>query len=119
MTTEQPSILDVMAGSMADMRPRGRPELHVAESVWRFLLDRYVPLIPRAATSRLMDMPVVIDDDLTGGQWQVRVNGEVTSSGDMAPAPEGMTVLYSPIAGWIAIRSDLMEQAAMVSWVAR
>jgi hypothetical protein len=109
MTTE-PTILDIVASFMADIPTRVRPELHVAEPVWRFLLDRYVPLIPRGATSRLMEMPVVIDDDLTGGQWQIRENGEVSSSGDMAPAPEGMTVSYSPISGWIAIRSDLLQE---------
>lgn len=112
MTTE-PSILDVIERFMTDNRDLPAPvrrDLHVAEPVWRFLLDRYMSLIPREASSRLMEMPVVIDDDLTGGQWQIREDGEIASSGDMAPAPEGMTVSYSKYSGWIAIDSTILAE---------
>lgn len=109
MTTEL-TILDVIADLMKDLPAPARRELHVAEPVWRFLRDRYVPIIRPEAAARLMEMPVLVSDDLTGGQWQIRENGEVTSSGDMAPAPEGMTVAYSPQFGWFAVASHLAEE---------
>lgn len=120
MTTDQPSILGVMAGFLAGLPKPISRELRVAEPVWLFLRETYAKAIKPELATTMMGLPIVIDDDLTGGQWQHREGGEVTSSGDMAPAPEGMTVMYSPITGWIAIRSDLMEQAVTVNyWVAR
>lgn len=105
MTT---SILDVIAGFMADLPEPVSRELHVAEPVWRFLRDNYAPVIRPEAATAMMGLPVVIGDDLTGGQWQIRENGQVTSSGDMAPAPEGMTVHYLPHAGWIAVAPHVL-----------
>lgn len=101
------SVIDVMAEFLAGHPPLPRRELHVAEPVWRFLRDRYASAVRPEAAARMLDLPVVIDGDLTGGQWQIREDGEVTSSGDMAPAPEGMAVHYAGHAGWIAVRADL------------
>jgi hypothetical protein len=105
--TDQPSILDVMAEFLAAVPEFKRRELHVAEPVWRFLRNTYAKVIPPEAATAMMGLPIVVDDGLTGGQWQIREDGEITSSGDMAPAPEGMVVFYSPPMGWLAIRKDL------------
>lgn len=104
---DQPDIFSVVAEFMTAVFESKRRELHVAEPVWRFLRDTYAATVRPEAAQALMGMPVVIDDDLTGGMWQIREDGQVTSSGDMAPAPEGTTVMYSPHAGWLAIRTDL------------
>jgi hypothetical protein len=113
---EQPSILDVMAGLLADFPEPVSRELHVAEPVWRFLRNTYArntyaKVIPPEAVTAMMGLPVVVDDALTGGQWQIHENGQVTSSGDMAPAPDGMVVVYSPHAGWLAIAKNLAHDA--------
>lgn len=112
MSGEQRSITEVITRMLADFPIPPAQELHVAEPVSRFLRDRYAKSIDPKPAAALLATPIVVDDDLTGGQWQLREDGETVSSGDMAPAPEGMTVIYSPITGWIAIDSDLMEQAA-------
>lgn len=106
----QSSILDVMADLLADFPAPVRRELHVAEPVWRFLRESYAKVSQPVMTQLPVGLPVVIDGDLGGGQWQIHENGEVASFGDMAPAPEGVEVSYSPITGWIAVRSDLMDE---------
>lgn len=107
--TEQPSILEAMERLfMAAPAPTSQA-LHVSEHVWRFLRETYAKVIRPEAVQVMMGLPIVVDDDLTGGQWQIRENGQITKAADMAPAPEGMTVSYSPISGWIAIRTDLIE----------
>lgn len=106
MTTER-SIIDVMAGFFAEQDMPVRRELHVAEPVWRYLRQTYAKAIPPEAATVMAGLPIIDSHTLTGGQWQIIENGAVTSSGDMAPAPEGMTVFYSPTTGWIAIRTDL------------
>lgn len=112
MSDEPRTISAVLADLMANLPKPVSRELRVAEPVWRFMRDTYTKAINPDAATALWATPVVIDDDLTGGQWQLRENGETVASGDMAPAPDGMTVTYSPYSGWIAIRSDLMEPAA-------
>lgn len=110
--TGQPSILKVMESFfMAAPEPADR-RLHVSEHVWRYLRETYTKVIRPEAITVMMGLPIVVDDNLTGGQWQLRENGEVTSTWDMAPAPEGMTVFYTPHSGWLAIRTDLTEEAA-------
>ncbi len=104
---DQPSILDVMAEFLAAVPELKRRELHVAEPVWRFLRNTYAQAIPQAAAQAMLELPIVVDDDLSGGQWQIREDGQVTSAGDMAPAPEGMVVFYAPPMGWLGIREDL------------
>lgn len=108
MTSER-SIIDVMADFFATQDEPVTRRLHVSEHVWRFLRDTYAKVIPTEAVTVMMGLPIVVDDDLAGGQWQIRESGEIVSSGDMAPAPEGMTVSYSPMTGWIAVSTDLME----------
>ncbi len=107
--TGQPTILEVMADLMADLPAPVRRELHVSAHVRLFLRKTYAKAIGPEALTAMLALPIVVDGDLTGGQWQIREDGEVTSSGDMAPPPEGMTVLYSPYSGWVAVRNDLME----------
>jgi len=107
--TAQPSIFDVMADVLSAIPEPVRRELHVAEPVWRFLRDTYAQAVRPEAASAMTDMPIVVDDALSGGQWQIRENGQVVKSGDMAPAPDGMVVTYFPQAGWVAIRQDLVE----------
>jgi len=110
------SITDVVADLLADLPTPARRELHVAEDVWRFLRDRYIPVVRPETAAALLDAQVVVDDDLIGGQWQLREDGVVVSSGDMAPAPEGKRVFYSPTGGWMAVRADLMEFPLVASW---
>jgi hypothetical protein len=116
--TEQRSILDVMADLLANVPEPVARKLHLSEHGWRFLRHTYAKVIPPEAAAVMLTLPIVIDDDLTGGQWQIRENGEVTSDGDMAPPPEGMTVFYTPHSGWLAIRKDLAQMPASVSWTA-
>ena len=107
----EPTILDVMAGLLADLPAPVRRELHVAEPVWRFLRHTYAKATSPAPFDAMAASPIVVDDDLTGGQWQIRENGEVVKSGDMAPIPEGMpegtVVMYSPTTGWVAIDTNI------------
>lgn len=84
--------------------------LHVSEPVWRFWLGMYAKASRPGVPPSLADVPVVVDGKLTGSQWQLFKDGEVAQSGDMAPAPEGMTVYWSPHAGWIAIAPDLVTE---------
>lgn len=73
--------------------------------MWRYFKDTLAQASDTRITflgASLADIPVVIDSDLTGGQWQIREDGEVTASGDIAPPPEGMLVGYAPPVGWYA-----------------
>lgn len=108
-TTDQPGILAVMADFMATIPHPVKRELHVAKPVWSFLRDTYAKVIRPETVSAMMDLPIIVDDTLAGGQWQIHEDGQVTTSGDMAPAPEGMTVFYSPEMGWWAFNTDLIE----------
>lgn len=114
--TDKPSIIDVMAGFFATAGEPVTRRLHVSEHVWRFLRNTYAKVIPAEAQTVMMGLPIIVDDDLTGGQWQIRENDQITKAGDMAPPPEGMTVFYSPHAGWLAIRKDLARVPAGFSW---
>jgi hypothetical protein len=114
--TAQPSILDVMADLMADLPVPVRRELHVSDHVWRFLRETYATVIRPEAVLAMLALPIIVDASLTGGQWQIRENGEVTSSGDMAPPPDGMLVFYTPRSGWVALRKDLAPIPAGFTW---
>lgn len=115
----EPSILDVMADFLAAMPTPVRRELHVAEQVWRFLRNTYAKAIRPEAAEAMMGLPIVVDDDLDGGQWQIHEDGQVTSSGDMAPAPEGAVVTYSPVSGWLAINKNAITGPVSVEWILR
>jgi hypothetical protein len=114
--TGQPSIIDVMADLMVTIPKPVDRKVHVSEHVRAFLRHAHARDTRPGAATVMLGLPIVVDDDLTGGQWQIRENGEVTSSGDMAPAREGMTVSYSPMTGWIAIRTDLTESMLATTW---
>lgn len=118
--TTKPTILDVMSGLLGRPAHTGSAELRVSEHVWCFLRKTYATVIRPDAVTAMLASPIVVDPALTGGQWQILEDGEVTKAGDMAPAPDGMAVLYSPEAGWLAIRADLMAEAAgIVEWRSR
>jgi hypothetical protein len=111
--TKQPTILDVMADFLAALPTPVRRELHVAEPVWRFLRDTYAKAIRPDYAAAMMGLPIVVDDDLTGGQWKLHEDGQVTKSGDMAPAPEGMVVMYDQYADWLAINKTLAAEVGI------
>lgn len=109
MTADQRTITSVVTDLLSAVPAVPARVLHVAEPLSRFLYDAYAKSIQPAAAEALLGLPIVVDADLTGGQWQLREDGEVHTAGDMAPAPEGMTVSCSPLTGWIAIETDLLE----------
>lgn len=113
------TIIDVMAEFFTAHPDHGPRSLHVAEPVWRFLRDRFATAIPREAAAAMLDLPVVVDDDLAGGRWEIRNGAEVVSSGDMAPAPEGMTAHYSPHVGWFAVSPEAADPLAFPRWTSR
>ncbi len=113
------SILDVMAEFFAAHPALPARALPVADPAWRFLRDSYAKVIRPEAARVMLDLPVHVSEELSGGQWQIREDGEVVESGDIAPAPEGMTVTYSPYAGWFAVRTDLAEMPVSARWEAR
>lgn len=84
-----------------------RAQARVSESVWRYLRDTCAEASTSPWVGGLLDVPLVADDNLTGGQWQIWEDGELTASGDIAPAPEGMHVGYAPLVGWYAYDSDI------------
>ncbi|MEU4558556.1 hypothetical protein AB0F72_09200 [Actinoplanes sp. NPDC023936] len=108
--TEQRSILNVVSDLLAGLPDSVRRELHVSEQVHRFLRDTYAKAVDPKHAATMGAMPIVVDGDLSGGQWQLRENGETVQAGDMAPAPDGMEVIYSPHAGWVAVNSELLNQ---------
>jgi hypothetical protein len=116
MTTDHRSVTDAIAALLVNLPNAPARQLHVAEPVWRFLRDTYVKAMRPETAQAVMGLPIVVDDDLTGGQWQLREDGEVATAGDMAPGPDGMQVSYVPRVGWIAIRADLTEFAPVASW---
>ena len=82
---------------------------HVAAPMWRYLRSTCAE-VSELRTS-LTDVPVVLDNSLTGGQWEIHEGGEVVESGDIAPAPEGMAVDYHPTVGWFAYSPSLITGA--------
>lgn len=78
-------------------------KIHVSEHVHRFLTETYTKALSPAYTAKLDGIDIVVEPDLTGGQWQIRENGEVATSGDMAPALNDETVSYHPIFGWTGV----------------
>ncbi len=114
--TDQPNILDVMARFLDAMPEPVDRKVHVSEHAWRYLREKHAKTVRPEVITTMFGLPIVVDADLSGGQWQLRENGEVTKSGDMAPAPEGMNVFYSPLSGWLAIREDLAPVPAGFSW---
>jgi hypothetical protein len=111
--TEQPTISEVIADFLAAMPAPVRRELHVAEPVSRFLRDTYAKATSPGHAAAMTGLPIVVDDALTGGQWQLLEDGQVTKSGDMAPAPEGMVVVYDRHAGWVAMDKTLASEVGI------
>lgn len=107
MTAER-SITDVLAGLRARHFVTPRRELHVSEHVGRFLRETYASAIDYDHRAALMGSPITVQNVLEGGQWRIYENEVLVAEGDMAPAPEGMRVIYSPISGWLAVRRDLV-----------
>lgn len=84
-------------------------QLRVADPLWRYLRDNSAKVLRfDGADPSWLGVPVVFDVDLTGGQWQLRESdGGPETSGDMAPAPEGMVADYSEVFGWYARPADI------------
>jgi hypothetical protein len=78
--------------------------LHVAADLWEYLRDKYGATDNHPAIAGLPGHPVVLEDALQGGQWEIREDGQVIKSGDVAPAPEGMVAFYAGASfGWLAV----------------
>ncbi len=115
MSTGQ-TITSVMAELLAELPTSVSRELRVSEPVSRFVRETYAKAVDVSHAERMFAVPIVVDGDLTAGQRQIRENGEVTASGDIAPAPDGMQVEYSPIAGWYAFNPDLLKMPVTADW---
>ncbi len=110
--TAQRSPLDAVMRLLADAPALPYRELRVSTDVREFLSNTWVTAVNPHLGSALLQAPVVVDPALTGGRREYREDDQVVQAGDMAPAPEGMTVFYSPLAGWLAVADDLAEEMA-------
>jgi hypothetical protein len=92
-----------LAAVLVRLPTLGRSTLRVSEPLWRYWRDKYVSALRPETAQAVMGMPIVIDDDLSGGQWQLVEGGQVVRSGDIAPAAPGEMVTYAGAAvGWVA-----------------
>lgn len=104
-----PSITAVMTDWLTRIPAPVRRELRISEHVSSFLRNTYAKAISPTLAATMTGLPIIVDDQLHGGQWFLHENHQVTKSGDMAPAPDGMTVVYSPQAGWVAMNTEMMN----------
>lgn len=86
---------------------------HVAGPMWRYLKDTCPEASP-TGLGGLIGVPVIVSNELTGGQWQIWEDGELEAHGDIAPAPDGMAIDYAQFVGWFAYDPDLLERVVGV-----
>lgn len=77
-------ILERMAAIMRDLKPQPRRELRCGKTAWD-VMRWGMKTDPLGNAEPLLGIPVHIDPDMRDAAWEITEDGQVVSSGDMAP----------------------------------